>query len=80
MEIFVYREGAEKVESGFTAEQLAELLKDEKAVIWIDMEAPTEGEAILQLEQAFVGSGVKIQDLLLEIVTHNAFRAVGAPK
>lgn len=44
------------------------------------MEAPTEGEAILQLEQAFVGSGVKIQDLLLEIVTHNAFRAVGAPK
>src|SRR5688572_28703547 len=44
MEIFVYREGAEKVESGFTAEQLAELLKDEKAVIWIDMEAPTEAE------------------------------------
>jgi hypothetical protein len=44
------------------------------------MEAPTEGEAILQLEQAFVGSGVKIQDLLFQIVTHNAFRAVGAPK
>ena len=44
MEIFVYREGAEKVESGFTAEQLAELLKDEKAVIWIDMEAPTEAD------------------------------------
>lgn len=42
MEIFVYREGAERVESGFTAEQLPELLKDEKAVVWIDMEAPTE--------------------------------------
>lgn len=42
MEIFVYREGAEQVESGFTAEHLPDLLKDEKAVIWIDMEAPTE--------------------------------------
>ena len=44
MEIYVYREGGERVESGFTAEQLPELLKDEKAVIWIDMEAPTEAE------------------------------------
>lgn len=44
MEIFVYREGAEQVESGFTAAQLPELLKDEKAVIWIDMEVPTEAE------------------------------------
>lgn len=44
MEIFVYREGAERVESGFTAEQLPELLKEEKGVIWIDMEAPTEAD------------------------------------
>ena len=44
MEILVYREGAEKVESGHTAEQLPELLKEEKAVIWVDMEAPTEAD------------------------------------
>ncbi|HEX5702380.1 MAG TPA: magnesium/cobalt transporter CorA [Pyrinomonadaceae bacterium] len=44
MEIYVYREGAERVESGFPAEQLAELLKDEKAVTWIDMEAPTAAD------------------------------------
>lgn len=44
MEIFVHREGAEKVETGFTAEQLPELLRDQKAVIWIDMEAPGEQE------------------------------------
>lgn len=44
MEIFVYREGAEKVETDFTAEQLPDLLNDDKAVIWIDMEAPTEAE------------------------------------
>jgi len=49
MEIFVYREGAEKVDTGFTAEQLPELLKDEKAVIWIDMEAPHEAEELLLL-------------------------------
>ena len=49
MEIFVYREGAEQVESGFTAEHLPDLLRDEKAVIWIDMEAPTEANEQLLL-------------------------------
>lgn len=44
MEIFVYREGADKVEEGFTAEQLADLLKNEQAVIWVDMESPTEAD------------------------------------
>lgn len=44
MEIYVYREGAQKVESGFTAEQLPELLKDDKSVIWVDMESPTEAD------------------------------------
>ena len=42
MEILVYREGAQKIESGFTVEELPELLKDQKAVLWIDMEEPTE--------------------------------------
>ena len=37
MEILLYREGAEKIETGFTVEQLPDLLKDEKAVIWVDM-------------------------------------------
>lgn len=44
MEIFVYRAGAESVESGLTVEQLPELLKDEKAVIWVDIENPTEAD------------------------------------
>ena len=44
MEIIVYREGAEKIESGFTVEQLPELLKNEKAVIWVDMDKPTEAD------------------------------------
>lgn len=48
MEIFVYRDGADKVDEGFVVEQLPELLKDEKAVIWVDMSEPTsEDEHVL---------------------------------
>ena len=42
MEILVYRQGAEKVESGFSLDQLPELLKEDSSVIWVDMEEPTE--------------------------------------
>ena len=41
MEIFVYRANASEVAEGFTVAQLPELLKDETAVIWVDMEAPS---------------------------------------
>ena len=41
MDIFVYRPNAEKVEEGFTVEQLPALLSDESLVIWVDMPAPT---------------------------------------
>ena len=48
MEIVVYREGADQVEEGFGPEQLPELLKDNKAVIWVDMSEPTtEDESVL---------------------------------
>ncbi|MGI8916957.1 MAG: magnesium/cobalt transporter CorA [Pyrinomonadaceae bacterium] len=48
MEIFLYRDGADKVEEGFGVEQLPELLKDEKAVIWVDMSEPSaEDEHVL---------------------------------
>jgi magnesium transporter len=43
MDIFVYREGSDRVEAT-TAEQIPELLKDEKVVFWVDMEAPSEAE------------------------------------
>jgi magnesium transporter len=42
MEILVYRQGGEKIEEGFTVDQLPELLKDPSIVIWVDMESPTE--------------------------------------
>jgi magnesium transporter len=44
MEILVDRQGAEKVETGFTVEQLPELLKEETSVIWVDMESPTQAD------------------------------------
>lgn len=42
MEILVYRQGREKVDEGFTVDQLPELLADPSLVIWVDMESPTE--------------------------------------
>ncbi len=50
MDIFVYRPGAEKVESGFKAEHLPELLKDEAAVVWIDMPEPTTADEQILLD------------------------------
>lgn len=50
MEILVYREGAQKVETGHSVEQLPELLKDQTAVIWVDMEEPTEADERVLLD------------------------------
>lgn len=44
MEIFLYRQGEDHVEEGFTVEQLPDLLKNEADVIWVDMEQPTEAD------------------------------------
>src|SRR5215510_5387802 len=44
MEILVYRKGIPKIQENFTAADLPELLKDETAVIWIDMESPTAAD------------------------------------
>ena len=41
MDIFVYRPGAEKVDEGFTVDQLPELLRDESLNIWVDMHKPS---------------------------------------
>ncbi len=41
MEILVYRAGSNEVEEGFTVADLPKLLSDDKAVIWVDMEAPS---------------------------------------
>ena len=50
MEIWVYRQGAEEVETGFTVDQLPELLKEEKTVTWIDMNEPAEADEHILLD------------------------------
>ena len=50
MEILVYRKGNPKIQEGFTAADLPELLKDMSAVIWVDMEAPTEADEQVLLD------------------------------
>lgn len=50
MEVFVYRQGAEKIETGLAADRLPDLLKDEKAVIWVDMAEPTEADDRILLD------------------------------
>src|SRR5215216_491856 len=50
MEILVYRKGTQKIIEGLTAEDLPELLKDESALIWVDMEAPTEADEQVLLD------------------------------
>lgn len=47
MEIFVFRQGAHKVEEGFTAGDLPGLLADESNVVWIDFLGETDEEVAL---------------------------------
>jgi magnesium transporter len=44
MEIFVHRRDANKIEEGFEVAQLPELLKDEQAVVWVNMEQPSKAD------------------------------------
>src|SRR4029079_6047097 len=50
MEILVYRQQTHKIEEHWTADDLPELLKDKSAVIWVDMEAPTEADERILLD------------------------------
>lgn len=48
MEIFVYRNGSDKVEEGIPSDELPELLKEKDSVIWVDL----LGETPEQVEEA----------------------------
>ncbi|MGD9561366.1 MAG: magnesium/cobalt transporter CorA [Pyrinomonadaceae bacterium] len=48
MEIFVYKQGGSRVEEGFTAEDLPELLGNKSSVIWVDL----LGETPEQIDEA----------------------------
>ena len=48
MEIFVYRQGAEKIEEGFSREELPALIADKTNVVWVDF----LGETVPEIELA----------------------------
>jgi magnesium transporter len=50
MEILVYQKGVPKIQENFTEADLPELLKDESAVIWVDMELPTAADEQVLLD------------------------------
>lgn len=50
MDILVYRKGSARIEEHWTANDLPELLKDPSAVIWVDMESPTEADEEVLLD------------------------------
>src|SRR6188768_2077578 len=48
MEIFLYRKGADKVEEGFSRDELPDLLADQSNVVWVDL----KGEKPEDIEEA----------------------------
>ena len=42
MEIFLYRKGGDRVEEGFTREELPALIADKTNVVWVDLQGETE--------------------------------------
>ena len=50
MEILVYRKGSHRIQENLTAADLPELLEDPSAVIWVDMESPTEADEQIMLD------------------------------
>lgn len=50
MEILLYRNGEHKIIENVTVEQLPQLLQDRSAVVWVDMESPTEADEQVLLD------------------------------
>ena len=50
MEILAYRKGETHIQENLSVEDLPGLLKDPKAVIWVDMESPTEADEQVLLD------------------------------
>lgn len=45
MQVFLYRKGSDKVEEGFTRDELADLLADQDNMIWVDLRGETPADA-----------------------------------
>jgi magnesium transporter len=67
MQVFLYRKGAQKVEEGFSAEDLPALIADKTNVIWVDFRGETEEQredARVVLSKVFKFHYLTIEDCL----------------
>ena len=67
MEIFLLRQANDKVEEGFTREQLPDLLADESNVVWVDLRGETDehlDESKEVLENVFKFHYLTIEDCI----------------
>lgn len=80
MEIFLYRQGAQQIEEGFSAQDLPELLADPTNVVWVDFLGNTDEkieEARMVLSEIFHFHPLTIEDC---IETRNAPKVEAFPE
>ncbi len=79
MEIFVYRKGAEKVEEGFTRDDLPGLLAEPTNVVWVDFCGEVEAE--IEMTKDILANVFKFHYLTIEdcLETRNQPKIEGFP-
>ena len=79
MEIFVYRKGAEKIEEGFSREELPALLADETNLVWVDLRGDNDAE--IEIAKDVLGNVFKFHYLTIEdcLETRNQPKIEGFP-
>ncbi|MEP6788828.1 MAG: magnesium/cobalt transporter CorA [Acidobacteriota bacterium] len=79
MEIFCYRKGAEKVEEGFSRDDLPALLADETNLVWVDLRGDSDEE--VEIAKDVLGNVFKFHYLTIEdcLETRNQPKIEGFP-
>ena len=79
MEIFVYRKGAEKIEEGFSREELPALLADETNLVWVDLRGDNDAE--IEIAKDVLSNVFKFHYLTIEdcLETRNQPKIEGFP-
>jgi len=79
MEIFVFRKGGDKVEEGFSRDELPALLADETNLVWVDLRGDSEAE--FDITKDVLGNIFKFHYLTIEdcLETRNQPKIEGFP-
>ena len=79
MEIFVFRKGGDKVEEGFSRDELPALLADDTNLVWVDLRGDSEAE--VDIAKDVLGNIFKFHYLTIEdcLETRNQPKIEGFP-